>query len=125
MPLPQRTGGEDAGELLLRDRTRVFGSVRRRESCAPPCCGSDALDSCIERMESGVFLNCLDQFMLSPLVTWVSAARVCGLTGNRMSSSLVHLFIQVKTLASDDGGEHLDFSDLLDGVFLNNIMAQL
>uniref|UniRef100_A0A3P9JUU9 Coiled-coil domain containing 88Aa n=1 Tax=Oryzias latipes TaxID=8090 RepID=A0A3P9JUU9_ORYLA len=55
----------------------------------------------IERMESGVFLNCLDQFMLSPLVTWV------------------------KTLAPDDGGEHLDFSDLLDGVFLNNIMAQL
>ncbi|RVE75720.1 hypothetical protein OJAV_G00001690 [Oryzias javanicus] len=52
-------------------------------------------------MESGVFLNCLDQFMLSPLVTWV------------------------KTLVPDDGGEHLDFSDLLDGVFLNDIMAQL
>uniref|UniRef100_A0A3B3BWN6 Coiled-coil domain containing 88Aa n=1 Tax=Oryzias melastigma TaxID=30732 RepID=A0A3B3BWN6_ORYME len=52
-------------------------------------------------MESGVFLNCLDQFMLSPLVTWV------------------------KTLVPDDGGENLDFSDLLDGVFLNDIMAQL
>lgn len=42
-----------------------------------------------------------------------------------MSSSPVHLPVQVKTLVPDDGGEHLDFSDLLDGVFLNDIMAQL
>ncbi|XP_049428383.1 girdin-like isoform X5 [Epinephelus fuscoguttatus] len=52
-------------------------------------------------MESGVFLPCLDQFMLSPLVTWV------------------------KTFGPHDGGMHLDFSELLDGVFLNDIMTQI
>ncbi|KAG8015133.1 Girdin [Nibea albiflora] len=52
-------------------------------------------------MESGVFLPCLDQFMLSPLVTWV------------------------KTFAPHDAGMHLDFSELLDGVFLNDIMTQI
>uniref|UniRef100_A0AAQ5YKP7 HOOK N-terminal domain-containing protein n=1 Tax=Amphiprion ocellaris TaxID=80972 RepID=A0AAQ5YKP7_AMPOC len=52
-------------------------------------------------MESGVFLPCLDQFMLSPLVTWV------------------------KTFVPNDGGVHLDFSELLDGVFLNDIMTQI
>uniref|UniRef100_A0A8C4IGC6 Coiled-coil domain containing 88Aa n=1 Tax=Dicentrarchus labrax TaxID=13489 RepID=A0A8C4IGC6_DICLA len=50
-------------------------------------------------MESGVFLPCLDQFMLSPLVTWV------------------------KTFLPHDGGIH--FSELLDGVFLNDIMTQI
>ncbi|KAM4583940.1 girdin-like isoform 2-T2 [Odontesthes bonariensis] len=52
-------------------------------------------------MESGVFLPCLDQFMLSPLVTWV------------------------KTFVPNDGGMRLDFSELVDGVFLNEIMAQI
>ncbi|XP_069386755.1 girdin-like isoform X5 [Paralichthys olivaceus] len=52
-------------------------------------------------MESGVFLPCLDQFMLSPLVTWV------------------------KTFVPNDGGMYLDFSELLDGVFLNDIMTQI
>ncbi|KAM9363607.1 girdin-like [Symphorus nematophorus] len=52
-------------------------------------------------MESGVFLPCLDQFMLSPLVTWV------------------------KTFVPHDGGMHLDFSELLDGVFLIDIMTQI
>ncbi|XP_045902546.1 girdin-like isoform X4 [Micropterus dolomieu] len=52
-------------------------------------------------MESGVFLPCLDQFMLSPLVTWV------------------------KTFVPNDGGMHMDFSELLDGVFLNDIMTQI
>uniref|UniRef100_A0A4W6C294 Coiled-coil domain containing 88Aa n=1 Tax=Lates calcarifer TaxID=8187 RepID=A0A4W6C294_LATCA len=52
-------------------------------------------------MESGVFLPCLDQFMLSPLVTWV------------------------KTFVPNDAGVHLDFSELLDGDFLNDIMTQI
>ncbi|KAM9770546.1 girdin-like isoform 5-T5 [Menidia menidia] len=52
-------------------------------------------------MESGVFLPCLDQFMLTPLVTWV------------------------KTFELTDGGMHLDFAELVDGVFLNQIMAQI
>ncbi|KAM4751120.1 girdin-like isoform 3-T3 [Anableps anableps] len=52
-------------------------------------------------MESGVFLASLDQFMLSPLVTWV------------------------KTFIPADEGIHLDFSDLLDGVILNKIMSQI
>ncbi|KAM7393782.1 hypothetical protein PAMP_020631 [Pampus punctatissimus] len=52
-------------------------------------------------MESGVFLSCLDQFMLSPLVTWVT------------------------TFVPNDGGMNLDFSELLDGVFLNDIMSQI
>ncbi|XP_067440022.1 girdin isoform X1 [Thunnus thynnus] len=52
-------------------------------------------------MEIGVFLPCLDQFMLSPLVTWVT------------------------TFVPNDGGVHLDFSELLDGVFLNDIMSQI
>ncbi|KAM7418664.1 hypothetical protein PAMA_016001 [Pampus argenteus] len=52
-------------------------------------------------MESGVFLSCLDQFMLSPLVTWVT------------------------TFVPNDGGMNLDFSELLDGVFLNEIMSQI
>ncbi|KAK5899848.1 hypothetical protein CesoFtcFv8_009277 [Champsocephalus esox] len=52
-------------------------------------------------MESGAFLSCLDQFMLSPLVTWV------------------------RTFVPDDGGMHLDFCELLDGVFLNDIMTQI
>ncbi|KAI4832183.1 hypothetical protein KUCAC02_015158 [Chaenocephalus aceratus] len=42
-------------------------------------------------MESGVFLSCLDQFMLSPLVTWV------------------------RTFVPHGGGMHLDFCELLDG----------
>ncbi|GAA6220271.1 girdin-like [Lates japonicus] len=46
-------------------------------------------------------LPCLDQFMLSPLVTWV------------------------KTFVPNDGGVHLDFSELLDGDFLNDIMTQI
>ncbi|XP_037546447.1 girdin [Nematolebias whitei] len=52
-------------------------------------------------MESGVFLPSLDHFMLSPLVAWV------------------------KTFIPNDGGARLDFSDLLDGVILNEIMAQI
>ncbi|XP_041840071.1 girdin-like isoform X2 [Melanotaenia boesemani] len=52
-------------------------------------------------MESGVFLPCLDQFMLSPLVTWV------------------------KTFVPSDGRTHLDFSELVDGVLLNDIMTQI
>ncbi|XP_034095194.1 girdin isoform X3 [Gymnodraco acuticeps] len=52
-------------------------------------------------MESGVFLSCLDQFMLSPLVTWA------------------------RTFVPHDGGMHLDFCELLDGVFLNDIMTQI
>ncbi|XP_039655616.1 girdin-like isoform X1 [Perca fluviatilis] len=52
-------------------------------------------------MEIGVVLPCLDQFMLSPLVTWV------------------------KTFMPHDGGMHLEFSELLDGVFLNDIMKQI
>nr|XP_046261029.1 girdin-like [Scatophagus argus] len=52
-------------------------------------------------MEIGGFLPYLDQFMLSPLVTWV------------------------KTFMPQDGGIHLDFSELLDGVFLNDIMMQI
>ncbi|KAM3624215.1 uncharacterized protein V6R79_020705 [Siganus canaliculatus] len=51
-------------------------------------------------MES-IFLPCLDQFMLSPLVTWV------------------------KTFVPKDSGLHLDFSELLDGVFLIDIMTQI
>uniref|UniRef100_A0A8C5HFV3 Calponin-homology (CH) domain-containing protein n=1 Tax=Gouania willdenowi TaxID=441366 RepID=A0A8C5HFV3_GOUWI len=52
-------------------------------------------------MESRVFLSSLDHFMLSPLVSWV------------------------KTFVPCDGGIHLDFSELLDGVFLNDIMSQI
>ncbi|XP_054635893.1 girdin-like isoform X1 [Dunckerocampus dactyliophorus] len=52
-------------------------------------------------MEKCVFLPSLDQFMLSPLVTWV------------------------KTFVSHDEGRHLDFSDLLDGVLLNDVMSQI
>uniref|UniRef100_A0A8C5HH49 Uncharacterized protein n=1 Tax=Gouania willdenowi TaxID=441366 RepID=A0A8C5HH49_GOUWI len=51
-------------------------------------------------MESRVFLSSLDHFMLSPLVSWV------------------------KTFVPCDGGIHLDFSELLDGVFLNDIMIK-
>lgn len=32
----------------------------------------DILFKTFATMESGVFLPCLDQFMMSPLVTWVS-----------------------------------------------------
>ncbi|KAF3687285.1 Girdin Akt phosphorylation enhancer [Channa argus] len=52
-------------------------------------------------MEAGVFLPSLDQFMLSPLVTWV------------------------KTFVPNDVGMQLDFNELLDGVFLNDIMTQI
>ncbi|KAK7930290.1 hypothetical protein WMY93_006685 [Mugilogobius chulae] len=52
-------------------------------------------------MESGVFLPSLDQFMMSPLVTWV------------------------KTFMPEDQTMFFDFSDLLDGVFLNDIMSQI
>uniref|UniRef100_A0A3B3ZVR5 Uncharacterized protein n=1 Tax=Periophthalmus magnuspinnatus TaxID=409849 RepID=A0A3B3ZVR5_9GOBI len=52
-------------------------------------------------MESGVFLPCLDQFMMSPLVTWV------------------------KTFMPEDQTMLFDFSVLLDGVFLNDIMSQI
>ncbi|XP_074485145.1 girdin-like isoform X5 [Sebastes fasciatus] len=52
-------------------------------------------------MEIGIVLPCLDQLMLSPLVTWV------------------------RTFVPHDGGMYLDFSELLDGVFLNDIMTQI
>ncbi|KAM8878575.1 girdin isoform 2-T2 [Spinachia spinachia] len=52
-------------------------------------------------MESGVLLPCLDEFMLSPLVTWV------------------------RTFVPLDGDMHFDFSVLLDGVFLNDVMTQI
>ncbi|XP_077427250.1 girdin isoform X2 [Vanacampus margaritifer] len=52
-------------------------------------------------MENGVFLPFLDQFMMSPLVAWV------------------------KTFASHDEGRNVDFSELLDGVFLNDVMSQI
>ncbi|XP_068585175.1 girdin [Cebidichthys violaceus] len=48
-----------------------------------------------------VVLPCLDAFMLSPLVTWV------------------------RTFVPRDGVMHFDFSLLLDGVFLNDIMTQI
>uniref|UniRef100_A0A7N6BSR1 HOOK N-terminal domain-containing protein n=1 Tax=Anabas testudineus TaxID=64144 RepID=A0A7N6BSR1_ANATE len=52
-------------------------------------------------MDAGVLLPCVDQFMLSPLVTWV------------------------KTFVPNDAAVHLDFTELLDGVFLNDIMTQI
>ncbi|XP_061625762.1 girdin-like isoform X3 [Phyllopteryx taeniolatus] len=52
-------------------------------------------------MESGAFLPFLEKFMMSPLVTWV------------------------KTFVSRDEGQHVDFSELLDGVFLNDVMSQI
>ncbi|KAM6939550.1 girdin-like [Xenentodon cancila] len=52
-------------------------------------------------MESAVFLPSLHQFMLSPLVTWV------------------------RTFVPSDAGARLDFPELLDGVFLNEIMTQI
>uniref|UniRef100_A0A7N6B6J7 HOOK N-terminal domain-containing protein n=1 Tax=Anabas testudineus TaxID=64144 RepID=A0A7N6B6J7_ANATE len=52
-------------------------------------------------MDAGVLLPCVDQFMLSPLVTWV------------------------KTFVPNDAAVHLDFTELLDGVFLNDIMTQM
>lgn len=81
-------------------------------------------------MESGVFLACLDQFMLSPLVTWVSNAEVsfpaCNCDINLfLTNRPVSSVPQVKTFAPHDGGTHLDFSELLDGVFLNDIMSQM
>ncbi|XP_061536057.1 girdin isoform X3 [Phycodurus eques] len=52
-------------------------------------------------MESCAFLPFLEKFMMSPLVTWV------------------------KTFVSRDEGQHVDFSELLDGVFLNDVMSQI
>nr|XP_061791873.1 girdin-like [Nerophis lumbriciformis] len=52
-------------------------------------------------MESDVSLPFLDRFMISPLVTWV------------------------KTFVSHDEGQHMDISELLDGVFLNKVMSQI
>uniref|UniRef100_A0AAV2LLE2 HOOK N-terminal domain-containing protein n=1 Tax=Knipowitschia caucasica TaxID=637954 RepID=A0AAV2LLE2_KNICA len=52
-------------------------------------------------MDSGVFLSHLSQFMMSPLVTWV------------------------KTFMPEDQTMLFDFSFLLDGVFLNDIMSQI
>ncbi|KAF7663406.1 hypothetical protein LDENG_00211260 [Lucifuga dentata] len=52
-------------------------------------------------MESEVFLPYLEQFMQSPLVTWV------------------------RTFFPNDEGMHLDFSELLDGVLLNEVMTQI
>lgn len=78
------------------------------------------------RMDSGGLLPSLDQFMLSPLVTWVSDAGSFDLLPNTMiSSNQCVCSLQVKTFAPNDGGMHLDFSELLDGVFLNDIMTQM
>ncbi|XP_049576779.1 girdin isoform X2 [Syngnathus scovelli] len=52
-------------------------------------------------MESVFFQPILDQFMMSPLVTWV------------------------RTFASHDEGRNADFNELLDGVFLNEVMSQI
>ncbi|KAL1005856.1 hypothetical protein UPYG_G00064820 [Umbra pygmaea] len=52
-------------------------------------------------MQSEVFHLQLEQFMLSPLVSWV------------------------KTFGQIDGNKTLDYSELLDGVILNKIMAQI
>ncbi|XP_072318332.1 girdin [Eucyclogobius newberryi] len=52
-------------------------------------------------MESGGFRPCLDQFMASPLVTWV------------------------KTFMTEDQTMSFDFAVLLDGMFLNDIMNQI
>ncbi|XP_037134496.1 girdin-like isoform X3 [Syngnathus acus] len=52
-------------------------------------------------MESVFFQPILDQFMMSPLVTWV------------------------RTFASHDESRHADFNELLDGVFLNEVMSQI
>ncbi|XP_062303817.1 girdin-like isoform X2 [Osmerus eperlanus] len=52
-------------------------------------------------MESEVFPTYLKQFMLSPLVTWV------------------------KTFGPIEGTTQLDYSELLDGVFLNEIMNEI
>lgn len=86
-------------------------------------------------MESGVFLPALDHFMLSPLVTWVSSARGRGCCGflthtgaPNISPSVTPLLLlssQVRTFVPHDGGAHLDFSELLDGVLLNDIMMQM
>lgn len=77
-------------------------------------------------MESEGFLPCLDQFMLSPLVTWVSNEGPVVLTVTELSNlSSWSGPPQVKTFVPGDGGAHLDFSKLLDGVLLNDIMTQM
>lgn len=79
-------------------------------------------------MESGVFLPCLDQFMLSPLVTWVSNTGGSDfLTDTEMSnlSSWILFVFQVKTFVPQNGGMHLDLPDLLEGSLLNEIMMQM
>uniref|UniRef100_A0A3P8VQB4 Coiled-coil domain containing 88Aa n=1 Tax=Cynoglossus semilaevis TaxID=244447 RepID=A0A3P8VQB4_CYNSE len=52
-------------------------------------------------MEAEEFVSCVDHFMLSPLVTWV------------------------RTFVPNDGGTNLEFSELLDGLFLNDVMTQI
>lgn len=84
-------------------------------------------------MESGVFLPALDDFMLSPLVTWVSSVcrelqRLPSLARTRDSClSHTHSFpdSQVRTFVPHDGAAHLDFSELLDGVLLSDVIMQM
>ena len=67
--------------------------------------------------------------MLSPLVTWVSSAgeTLISLTDtvpSNVSRSTLSVD-QVKTFVPQDGDVHLDFSELLDGVFLIDMMTQM
>ena len=54
---------EAPGLLSVRSRMKELG-----------CCVEIYRPTTVVIMESGVFLPCLDQFMLSPLVTWVGNA---------------------------------------------------
>lgn len=90
-------------------------------------------------MEPGPLQPRLDQFLLSPLVTWVGNPAEISIP---LQNSLIpkplpyqHLtphpphntvpLTQVKTFVPGDGDGLLDISDLLDGVLLNHIMMQM
>lgn len=89
-------------------------------------------------MESEVFTPLLEQFMLTPLVSWVSGVRnlsvACRTDPSRMlcvfyiSTVLTCVSLQVKTvgqLATSDGSKLSEYIELVDGIYLNEVMLEM
>lgn len=93
-------------------------------------------------MENEIFTPLLEQFMSSPLVTWVSAhfpparslgslfqgSLAAGERGGAGVTVLLLLLFQVKTfgpLAGGSGTNLEEYVALVDGVYLNEVMLQM
>lgn len=85
-------------------------------------------------MENEVFTPLLEQFMLSPLVCWVRSYRnppsslSVWVSSPPLTPPHCSIHLQVKTAAQStvtDGTKLSEYVELVDGIYLNEIMLEM